>query len=95
MNDEEQEKRDLQREPEEVAIPREKGPCFYEAEDFYELDEAEHGHLGVGRVVEEGEGDHHQELLVVREEVVVVGPEPVPRTPLLRNLNKGISTSYS
>lgn len=62
-----------------VDIPPQLGerPGQTEPHDLPHLEEAQHHDLEVAVGVEDGEGEHHQDLLHVGEDVVVVGLEVV------------------
>jgi hypothetical protein len=78
---EEEEEDELEGQLVEVAAAGDVGPCGTETGHFDELEDGEDGHGGCGVTVEHGHAHDHQELFVVGEQVVVVGPEEMLRRP--------------
>lgn len=73
---EDREEDDLQSESEDIPPFLDVGPGEDEPQDLHELYGDEGNYLSEPELVEDGEGEHHHELLDVGEDVVVMGSQP-------------------
>ena len=94
-NDEEEQQNDFEHQFVDVAFAGDVGPRQTEPHCLHNLQGDEHSDLRLLVLVEDGETQDHQELLVVGEKMVVVGAKEVFRGPLLEGLSINRLTSYS
>lgn len=87
VGEKEQPEGNLERQAQVVALVGDEGPDHADASQLQDLEREQDAHLGVLRGVEERQSDHHEELLIVGEEVEVVGTEPVLGRPVLVDLH--------